>query len=470
MSQIIVSTAAPPRNSGSEKPKTLNPQSMRGSFAWGGSPSQITLVYIGTAPVTVGALVTIEAGAHLFAGLCKSDLSVTSSRANTRELVFSDLREFLQWDYVFCAFNMPVRRLVNGVWKKRYWHIYPADFNTFTRTWTDVPLAAFEIVSALFSAPTVGSPWVWNLTGNGLFPYGVMNQPVFNFDCLTGVRLDAALNDISDRGGLVYTHDPVPSAYYRLVWTRKGYGQVPFNNPALVGPGSSTPFPDGADEQRSGLALSGHATNIRIVGARNRYQVLNLPLTPYWNPAWEEFLTNDALFLDIFENEVDPVSGAAYTDFPDDPEQWKGSYAAKVRSLEITVGEYVNMRNARLGDGDQFADLRKYSGRNRMDMPAALYISNLVFRAYVPNVPGITNLAGETVPLDSVAIADAMPCRVNYDPLTGQMTSVVDELIDGNGVAIVKGTAFGQDLFKLVDPERITSTLFSANSRPWTQV
>ncbi len=466
---INVTAAAPPRGPGSQTPNAFAAQSMRATFAWGSSPSTATVVYIGATPVTVGALVTITVGAHLFVGLCRSDTAVASSRGDTRELVFVDLRELLQWDWVFCAFNMPVRRMVNGVWKKRYWHIYPADFDTYTKTWTDQPLLAWEILSAIFSAPTVGSPWAWNLTGNGLFPGGLMNQPVFSVNFLNGVRLDAALNEISERGKLVFTHDPVPGNAYRLVWTRKGYGQVPFRNPALSGGGIN--FPDDSDEQRSGLALSGHATNIRVLGERNRYQVLEVPLTPNWNSHWEQFVAGDALFLDIFQNERDPLSGNLYTSFADDPEQWKGAYAAKVRALEITVGEYVAMRNARSsGTGDQFIDFRKFAGRCRMDMPAALYIQSLVFRAYVPDVSGITNVNGKLIPLESATIVDAMPCRVVYDPTNGQMQSIPGELVDGNGLAIVKGASFGQDLFRLVDPERITATFFNATARPWTQV
>jgi hypothetical protein len=461
---ITVNVSPTPSGQGAATTNAFGVQSIRGSFAWSGTPSQATITFVdnGAAAFT-GQFIEISLGNHYFAGLCQSDTGNVSSKGGLREMLFVDLREFLKWDYVYCAFNMPIRRWVNGVWKKRWWHVYPSDFDTMTKTFTDTPLAAWQIVGALFTAPTVGSPWAWNLTGNGMFPGGLMNQPVFSFDCLTGVRLDAALNDISARGGLVFTLDAKRGAPYRLVWMRKGYGLVPVLPPF--------DWPPNSDDRRIGLSLSGNATNIRVIGERNRYQVLNVPLTPDWNRAWEAFVLPDALYLDIFNNEKDPQSGVPYNSFPNDPENWIGANAAKVRSLQITVAEYVAMRNARpSADGDQFIDRKKFSGRSRMDMPAALYIATLLYRAYVPAVTGITNRNGHLIGLDSVNILDAMPCMVTYDPVTGTMEADPSTLTDGNGLAIVQGTMFGQDLFELVKPERISGAFFSANNRPWGAV
>jgi hypothetical protein len=476
MSNIVVTVGSPPRGSGQQAAKVIQAQSMRGSIAWGGSPSTATLVYPGSsigAGISAGSLVTIGIGAMQFCGLCQSDVAVDDSRGYLRELQFVDLREFLKWDYVKCSFNNPMRKLVNGVWQKRYWHIYPTDYDAFTKTWTDYPLPAWQILTAILSAPTIGSPWTWDLTGNSQFPDGLMNQPVFALDYLQGVRLDAALNDISERGGLVFTLDPRPLHPYRLVWTRKGYGMIPVLPPFG--------WPENADSRRLGYALSGNATNINVLGERNRYTVLNLPLTPDWNRAWEQFLVPDTLYLDIFENEKNP-DDVPYNDYPDDPEHWIGANEAHARALAVTVGEYVNLRNARpSADGGQFTDLKKFAGRSRMDMPAALYISELVFRAYRPNpapvvtgpgraAVGITNINGAVIPLDSVAIADAQSCRVDYDPATGEMTADTTQLVDGNGVVLVQGALFGQDLFQLVQPERVSSVFFSVNTRPWTAV
>ena len=447
---------------------------MRATLAWGGSPSTATVVYPGSAVgagISAGAFVMITLGAMQFYGICRSDVALDGSRGYLRELQFVDLREFLTWDYVKCSFNNPVRILTaNGpnlgmAWRKRYWHIFPADFDTFTKTWTDAPLPAWQILAAILTAPNIGSPWAWDLTGNGQFPGGLMNQPVYALDYLQGVRLDAALNDISARGGLVFTLaqggsfpavDPRAFNKYRLIWTRKGYGQIPL-------------APDNSDERRLGVALSGNATNINVLGDRNRYTVLDLPLTPDWNRTWEQFLVPDSLYLDILANEKNS-DGVAYNDYPNDPEGWIGSNDAKARAVTITVGEYVNLRNARANDGGIFADFKKFSGRSRMDMPAALYISELVFRAYAPQPASIINIAGAQIPMTSVAIADAQSCRVDYDPESGDMTAEPGQLVDGNGVVIIQGALFGEDLFQLVQPERVSSVFFSVNTRPWTAV
>jgi len=449
---IQVKVNPSPRSPGGAA-QTYHAKSFRGSFAWGGSPGEATIVYVGDAPILPGNLVTLQLGAHRFAGLCISETALNSTRGQLRELQFHDLREFLTWDFTFCTFNNPERRLVNGVWVKRYWHIYPWNYDAQIKTFTASPVPAWAMVAAILDGPTIGSPWEWDFTGNNFFPGGVMNAPVFNFDASTGKRLDAALNEISAAGGVVFTLDPRFWNSYRLVWTRKGYGLLPV-------------FPAESDDRRLGVALSGNATNIRVVGDRNKYQVLDLALTPDWAPAWEQFLVVDTLAQDLFDHEKDPASGKAYNAFAGDLEQWRGRYAAKARALEITVAEYAALRDARSRDGDAFRDHRKYAGRSRMDMPAAIYLQSLLFRAFKPDIGGITNADGNFIPLMSLNIADQMLCLVNYDPGSGDMTDDASQLADGNGLVIVKGWQFGQDFFKLVNPERITENFFTAD-RHW---
>jgi hypothetical protein len=461
-SQVTINVGPPPRGQGGTTSVQIGLQSVHGTFAWGGSPGSLTLVFVNNGQANmVGQLITMTIGVHYFAGICKTDVSNVSSRGGTREMVFEDMRTVLQWDNVKCVFNIPIRRYVNGVWLRRYMHVYPADWPTGKRTYTNGPLLAWQIVAAILKAPTVTTSWAWDLTGNGMFPGGLMNQPVYNLDWQNGIRLDSALNDITARGGLVYTLDPLPFNNFRLVWMRKGYGLIPVLPPF--------DWPNNSDDRRLGVSLSGNATTINVVGDRNRYLVLNLPLKPDWNTAWQQFLNSDSFWFDIFQNEKDPATGIAYTSFPNDVEQWNGANAAKLRAMQLTVSEYVNLRNARASsDGTQFIDLKKFAGKSRMNMPAMLYIQMLVFRAYVPNATGIVNAAGGTVPFDAINILDEMPCLVTYDPLSGTMTADPNTLSDGNGVGLVQGVAFGQDLFELVNPERVTNLFFSATNRPWS--
>ncbi len=457
ITQAKITVAAPPRD------PTLGPwpaaqsftvQSLRGQFSFGTQPGTAVLTYVGgnVGPAwigaRVGANVSVEIGNHFFSGLCISDTLLVGSRGGVRTLEFRDLREYLSWDFVHGYFNQPFRQMVGGFWRKRYEHVYPADFNHRIRTFTDRPLLGWEIVNLILGAPTVGSPWQWDFTGNGLFPGGLLNAPIFDLNFINGTRLDAALAAICEKTGLVIGLDSRASTPYRLVFMRKGYGLLPV-------------FPDNCDERRLGLSLSGNPTNIRVLGDRNRYQVLNLDMKPDWTPAWEQFLVGDDLAEDLYQNENDLASGVAYNALPDDPEHWKGGMLAKIRALNITVGEYVALRNARSDDGNQFADQRKFAQRSRMDMPAWIYIEKLLFRAFRPTVDYLINAAGARIPLSSVNIVEQQCCRVTYDPLTGGMEDDPDEPTDGNGLAVVQGYQFGEDFFQLVKPERITSDFFN---------
>jgi hypothetical protein len=447
---------------------------MAGSFSWGSSPATATLVYVGTTvPVTAGALVTIQIGGHYFAGVCKSDTLVQSSSGMLRTLEFVDLRYFLTWDWVLGAFNMPDVRLINGMRIKRYWHILPQNWFSQTKTYTNSPLMAWQILEYAFQAPTVYTDWEWDLTGNGLWPAGLLNGPIFEMDATSGMRLDAFLNLVCEKTGLVFCHDPRPAqdegapiwaGDFRLVFNRKGYGLLPL------------PFPVNADERRQGITLTENATNIIVLGDRSRYQILNLPMKADWAAAWSQFIDVELFVQDIFQNEsgIDPATGVMtpFTAFTGDTDQWFGYGAAKAMALEITVGQYIALRAARSGNADaaNFTDNRKFSGRWRMDMPAALYLSSLVFRAFKPNFTDIQNAQGKLIPLDSAPIADQLLCRVYLDYATGLMTADPTQPVDGNGVLAVQGYQVGEDLFRLAQPDRINQKFFNAGSRGWSSV
>jgi len=485
---IQINVAAPPRGGGSQAARQIQAQSMHGSFAWGSAPGQATLVYPGTTvPVTAGARMDFTIGAHYFAGICESDTLVQSSNGTLRTLQFKDMRYFLSWDWVFGAWNMPDVRLVNGVRVKRYWHIFPADWSYQRKTYTTSPLLAWQILEMAFQAPTVWTEWEWDLTGNGLFPDGLLNGAIYEIDAGNGLRLDALLNLIGDKTGLVFTHDPRPVAGTvvgpnlgladcRLVFTRKGYGLLPL------------PFPSNSNDRRQGISLTENPWNICVLGERNKYQYLNVPMVKDWAAAWEQFLDVELFVKDIFDNETDPISGQPYNAFANDPDQWFGYGAARARALEITVSQYITLRGARAGNGDAatFADNRKYAGRWRMDMPAALYLQNLVFRAFKPNlgyldadslsatygqiIPAILNVRGNAVPLDSAPIADELLCRVYLDYATGNMTADPTQPVDGNGLLAVLGYQVGEDLFRFAQPDRVNTNFFSASSRGWSSV
>lgn len=475
--QIEIQIAAPPRGNGQQAAGKFYAQSMRGSFAWGSSPATATLTYVGNAPVSAGAMVSFTIGGHFFSGICKSDTDVSASNGHLRTLEFVDLRYFLEWDWVFGAFNLPDVRLVNGRRLKRYKHMYPADYSIGRWTYTTAPLPAWQILDAFLGAPTVFTKWSVNLTSNGLFMNGLLNGAIYDVDASSGLRLDALFNLICEKTGLVFCHDPfsggdystkgVPQhvgpgllGQYRLVFTRKGYGLLPL------------PFPANADDRRVGVTLTENPTNVCVLGERSQYQMLEVPMIKDWSAAWEQFIEVDLLAKDLFDHEVNPMTGVRYNAYPSDPEQWQGAGDAKARALEITVREYVTLRNLRVANsGAAFADYRKFGGRLRMDMPAALYIERILFRAFKPDWAWIKNLDGQQIPLDSAPIADRLLCRTYYDPVTGAMSiDSPPEPVDGNGVLIVKGFQVGEDLFRLVQPDRMNANFFSGSNRLFGQV
>jgi hypothetical protein len=442
---IIVNS--PPRGGGNQPEQTLSLQSFNGTHAWGSHPSTFTMVYIGAVPVTRGSFITATIGPHKFHGLCQVDAEVLSSQGNTRTLQMSDLREILNWDDVFGAFNMPDVRIVNGQRAKRWWHIFPADFEVNRKTYTDAPLTAREICDLLFNAPTVMTTW------RAIYHADMSTYPVFSLDMMSGRKLAAALQEVSDRLGLLFTVTQTP---WELLWKRKGQ--------SLYLPG----FPANSDQRRMGSALSGNPSAIRVVGDRNVYQVMNVPMTADWSAAWERFLVFEEFANDIYERGTDPQSGVRFNAVPGDPEHYVGRQLALARALEITLSEYVDLRNAEAaGSGDTYADHRKFHGRSRMFMPAALYIRVLLFRAFRPQPGSFVNYYGLEVPLDTVELVDRLLTDVWHDPVTGVMSWDPSIPMDGNGYAIVHGYQVGEDLFRTLRPDQFRVDMFANTRKVW---
>jgi hypothetical protein len=490
---VSVTLALQPRGAGTQSSAQFVAQSMSASFAWGTNPGTATLVYL--APneewsVETGALCALTIGAHYFVGICMSDVgNVGSHEGVTRTLEFSDLRELLKWDYVFCAFNKPDVVLVNGRRIKRYKHIYPADYPTLTWTYTNTPLEAWQMLAAILNyravglpggvpGGTIGSPWSWDLTGMELFPEGLFNYPIYDFDCLNGTRLDSVLNTFCERSGCVVGLFSTPAEAYQLVFTRKGYGVSPT-------------FPANADNRRSGVALSGNATNVRVLGERNLYQVMNVPLIADWAEGWEQFLVFEQFADDIYHRATDPNTGNTYDQTPNDPEGYIGWQLATARAKSITVRDYVGLRNqpGGPGDGANFTDNRKFAGRWRMDLLAAIYIQALLWRAFrpddsfslmgammpmgaVPPSSGGTGLVGSGtfVPPQSLDLADKMLCKVYMDdPTTGNLLFDVTTPADGNGLAIARGYYVSRDLFRDISSAQFNLNFFADATAVWVQ-
>jgi hypothetical protein len=99
-------------------------------------------------PIPVGGYVQLLVGqgvnAHVFHGLCQSDQAVDGSGGKERALEFLDLRQYLTWDYVRCAFNLAFTKNVTvgdvTVRKRLFRHLLPA--NWANGLWTETDAAA----------------------------------------------------------------------------------------------------------------------------------------------------------------------------------------------------------------------------------------------------------------------------------------------------------------------------------------
>ncbi len=475
----LMEIGRPPRGPGEQAALTLNAQSINASFAWGSSPGSATIVYIGDTGITRGAKVALTLGANFLVGLCQSDVANVSSGGNTRTLQFVDFREYLTWDFTFCSFNRSVRRCrSDGRRLKQYRHVYPVDADRMIETYTNAPLVAWEMIEAIlmarvtglsggFPGGTIGTPWTWDFTSGGEFPAGVLNMPIYDFDALGGRRLDAAINEICGRAGVVFTLASTPTNIYHLVFTRKGAGVLPTfavggaTTPAVPTATSALPiFPSASEDRHYGEKLSTHPTNIRILGERNLYQLMDVPLVADWARAWEDFFQVELLAEWLFANATDGRTPATrYNAIPGDIEHFIGRHKAMERALRISVREM-----AALTGNAGLADYRLFAGRSRMDMPAALYVQTLLFRAFRPDLVSLTTWDGRPINLEFVNLSDRQLCRVSHHLLTGAMTAYPADPTDGNGYAIHKGFSADDEFLRQIKPGEFDPTLLAEAS------
>ncbi len=487
--QITVLATAParqlPGTVGQQQDMTFGLQSVSVSLSWGSAPATATIVFVGDTPVMEGSWVIFNIGINVFNGLCKSCVATTSTGGgHTFVLEFADLREYLTWDYVYCAFNVQDIRTADGVRLKRYKHLLPANFDSWLWTYTNSPLMGWEILQYIMQAKTVGTPWTWDLTDRGLFYEGVLSGPLIDVDFSNGRRLDAAINELCAKaGGVVYSLIPFTGRPYQLVFTRKGY--LPINKPNL-----GLALPNWIlDDLRQGYALSGNPTNIRILGDRNLYQVMEVPLIPDWAGAWQNFLVFEQFADYIYQNATDtngnsPYYGTAFKSYPNDPEQYIGRQSAMAYAMEMTVGDFVAFMNATdpsgLGQaGNAYVDYRKFNGRARRLMPVKLYLDQIVFRAFKPNLPpcytplgvlvpnAFMNADGNPVPLDALNLSDKLLCRVDFDAGAGTMSFDTTQPVDSNGLAIVQGYNVVPEMLRMIQSDQFNLNWFVNSSAAW---
>lgn len=350
--------------------------------SWGVTPASATIICPGGGvDVAEDDDVVINIGGSTFYGVVTSVVEETTQGVMTR-IQAADKRLFLHREYVCGSFNMVEIREDNlatlGIDRqRRFVHIYPANWNTQLKTYTDEAHSAWEIIEMLRDAPTVSASWVFT-------HHEALESVVHALDFNNGNKLANVLHEITDKLGLVF------SLFGENVieWARKGDGSVPT-------------VPAEGFDLRDGSALSNNDTRVLIVGDRNRVQVNSVALEPDWSAHFEAYWLESAWI-----GRIDSMFGP----FPDN-DAGQADLFAKAKS--ITVRAYLNA----VGDASIY-DYGRYGEVSRMELPAWIYITDVVYKAY--RVPGSFAI-GESDWSSLLISEEGLNVEMDYSPSSGAL-------------------------------------------------
>ncbi len=405
------------------------------------------------APIAPGTYVELSLPGHTFAGIALADVASDSPGGKERAVHFADLREYLSWDQVYGSFNrgftQQVLNSATGRFEGQRWyaHVLPANWATGLVTFTSSPYTAEQVCDFLFGASTVHTSWLRD------YHPDMAVYPVYEMDFMGGSTLARALLAVSEKLGLLFTLKQ--NAGFTLQWRRKG--QLIAGDVSL--PWASSPFPVdsngllvppvGVLELRRGVALSGYPAVVRIVGDRNLYQTLNLVLVKDWAPGWEVFWDEELFINWVYLNGADASGSFVAVSDP-----IVGMQRAKAYALGMTVGQVA------LALGSTYVDNRRWGGKARWQLPAILYIRDILFRAFrLPDmVMGISSM--------SLEITSKLFFAVSHDA-SGVMTADLTFPTDGQGYVIAQCAALNSAGFSAVRPEVFNVTEWLASSVAW---
>lgn len=425
--------------------------------SWGTQPASAEIVCVApvvaagsiadaVSPVAPYTYVELVTPGYTFYGVCVDYRADDTSGGKTATLSFQDLRMYLRWDHVWALFNQPVdEQVVDGLGiprrVRRWKHLLPGNYDSDSYTVTNAPLTAYQVLNQLFSAPTLGSPWV-----NNYHP-DVLTTPVLNLDFRNGVQLDQALGAIAEKLGLQFTLAGLPGTPYRLLWRRKGTLLAGETFPTDVF--GRYVFPPGTVGAVQGISATENPTRVRVVCGEDRIQVLNLEMVPdwpaVWNPYWDFLRWLDHV-RDVF---TAPIAG--------DTHGSKRAARAFHIANTITVAQYAASHPSRAG----FADSGRFAGLARGNMPVALYLREVVFRCW--RLPA--TVLGK--PARSWTLLDQALCQVEHND-SGVMTPDLTLPSEGSGYAIANGVGINWAMFQVVDPNRFDVGEWVSRNAQWT--
>lgn len=359
--------------------------------AWGLSPGSGTATVLGSFSISTGQDFAFTLGGATVYGVVKNPvLNLDAGSGESYSVPLVDNREKLQWDHVECYFNVTeiieVDPATYGLARKRrYRSILPNDWHAQIVTYTDNPLTAAQILTAIFGADTVRYSWTY-------VTHTKLSDPVYNIEADTGSTVGNLVQQVLDKLCLLMRL----SGQYQLTFGVKGDASLPTYTGTNV------------KNINLGEAMSNQAPAVRIVGDRNRYQVLHLDLVADWKSAWEAYL---------FEGDWLDAVKTSYS-LPDTTPSERAMISAKART--ISVNDWVTKTS-----DSSFVDTARFGDVSRMSMPAWVYINDIVFKAYRMQTDGSDypqpdGLNG--IPLHSLKLEDGLLARATYNATTGALS------------------------------------------------
>lgn len=378
---------------------------------WGLSPASGSVGGVGGDGPSIGGLVGFTVGGFSFYGIALSNVEKhTFGGGLQREITLADFREKLKDDTVYGFFNRievieddPDTPGIDR--RKRYLHLLPENWSTYTLTRTNEPLTAQEMLRYVLTAPTVSYTWTMDSHAR------LTAARPFYVDFESGKELGVVVQEIIENLGLVLGI----SGANRLTVAVPGSGVLPS-------------IPDDVEEYSLGEAQNPAPTRVYVIGDRNQYQLSNITLTPSWNRNWEAWWL-EAAWLEKVRGWYGPY-----------PDTLTGQAKLASDALRVTVRQVVAKEGAEYKDSGLWGDV------GRMEIPGWVYLRDIVFKAYM--VPRTGTVGGTSV--QNCELGDGLIQAMEYDSTNGAHTYVADEYYpDTKAFVTVKGQPLD-----LIDPSR----------------
>lgn len=341
------------------------------SDTWGLTPGSASLVLEGeSGEVSRGGEWAVSAGNFAFTGKVTSKSRESAGADGDQwKVTIADWRIALAKGFVAAAYNIEWK-----VGDKRRWrHLEPGDWESGLWTVTEAPKTGRQIVASILS----GAEMEVQL---GASYHGALDVPVFGLDWTGGTTPAAAISAVIDQCGAIVGMQGAKT----LRFEKRGAGGLP----AVGGP----------DQERwsVGMSESGDPTAAMVVGGANLYQYEEITLAADWNAKWEPYF-DEFKFLEEVERSF----------MGDEPpaKDREGMAGVAIRAREVTVREWAAKK------GGDFADRGRWLNGSRMDMPAWLYVREIVFKAY--RLPDGLKVGGADAGLAD--LAGRLLCGVRQD-------------------------------------------------------